>query len=122
MRIAVAREASDEPRVAATPETVRKLRSFGAEVAVATGAGAGSGILDAEFEGAGAAIRDGAEVDADVVLKVRRPHDAELRLYKKGAIVVALMDPYGNDAAIKSLADSGIVAFAMDLMPRITRA
>ena len=111
-----------EPRVAATPETVRKLKALGAEVAVARGAGAGSGIPDAEFEAAGATLRDGAEKDADIVLKVRRPTGAEVGSYKKGAIVVAMMDPYGNDAALKALADAGLIAFAMELMPRITRA
>jgi NAD(P) transhydrogenase subunit alpha len=111
-----------EPRVAATPETVRKLKALGSEVAVARGAGAGSGIPDAEFEAAGATVGDSAEGDADIVLKVRRPTSAEVGSYKKGAIVVAIMDPYGNDAALKALADAGLIVFAMELMPRITRA
>jgi NAD(P) transhydrogenase subunit alpha len=111
-----------EPRVAATPETVRKLKALGAEVAVAPGAGAGSGIPDADFEAAGATVGDGAESDADIVLRVRRPSGSEVGSYKKGAIVVAMMDPYGNDAALRALADAGVTAFAMELMPRITRA
>jgi NAD(P) transhydrogenase subunit alpha len=57
-----------------------------------------------------------------VVLKVRRPSVSELAAYKKGALVIAIMDPYGNEAALKQMADAGIVAFAMELMPRITRA
>jgi H+-translocating NAD(P) transhydrogenase subunit alpha len=57
-----------------------------------------------------------------VVLKVRRPALNELKDYKKGALVVAIMDPYGNEAALKQMADAGLVAFAMELMPRITRA
>ncbi|MGH6980266.1 MAG: NAD(P)(+) transhydrogenase (Re/Si-specific) subunit alpha, partial [Stellaceae bacterium] len=74
MRIAVVRELDDgEPRVAATPETVKKLKSFGADVAVARGAGVASGIPDAEFEAAGATIGENVTKDADVVLKVRRP-------------------------------------------------
>jgi NAD(P) transhydrogenase subunit alpha len=111
-----------EPRVAATPETVRKLKALGAEVAVARGAGAGSGIPDVDFEAAGATVGDGAESDADIVLRVRRPSGSEVGSYKKGAIVVAIMDPYGNDAALRALADAGVTAFAMELMPRITRA
>jgi NAD(P) transhydrogenase subunit alpha len=111
-----------EPRVAATPETVRKLKALGAEVAVARGAGAGSGIPDVDFEAAGATVGDGAESDADIVLRVRRPSGSEVGSYKKGAIVVAMMDPYGNDAALRALADAGVTAFAMELMPRITRA
>jgi NAD(P) transhydrogenase subunit alpha len=123
MRIAVARETeAGEPRVAATPETVKKFKALGAEVSVARGAGKGSGIPDTEYETAGATVGDGVEKDADIVLKVRRPTEAELKGYKKGAIVVAIMDPYGNDAALKAMADAGLVAFAMELMPRITRA
>ena len=123
MRIAVAREVdANEPRVAATPETVKKLKSFGADVAVARGAGIASGIPDAEFEAAGATVGEGVEKNADIVLKVRRPMQSELAGYKKGALVVAIMDPYGNEAALKQIADAGLAAFAMELMPRITRA
>jgi NAD(P) transhydrogenase subunit alpha len=123
MRIAVARESdADEPRVAATPETVKKLMALGAEVAVARGAGIDSGIPDAEFEAAGASVSDAVTKDADVVLKVRRPAASELASYKKDALVIAIMDPYGHEAELKKMADAGIVAFAMELMPRITRA
>ena len=123
MRIAVARETdAGEPRVAATPETVKKFKALGADVAVARGAGIASGIPDADYEAAGASIDDNATKDADVVLKVRRPAPDEYAGYKKGALVVAIMDPYGNEAALKQIADAGLVAFAMELMPRITRA
>ena len=123
MRIAVARETDgNEPRVAATPETVKKFKALGADVAVARGAGNGSGILDTDYEAAGATISDDPARDADLVLKVRRPAPAELSDYKRGALVVAIMDPYGNDAALKAMADAGVVAVAMELMPRITRA
>jgi H+-translocating NAD(P) transhydrogenase subunit alpha len=123
MRVAVARETdAGESRVAATPETVKKLAGFGAEVAVARGAGIGSGISDADFEAAGAKVDDNVTKDADVVLKVRRPATSELSDYKKGALVIAVMDPYGHEAELKAMADAGLVAFAMELMPRITRA
>ena len=123
MRIAVARETdANEPRVAATPETVKKFKALGADVVVARGAGVASGIPDAEFEAAGATISDSATQDADIVLKVRRPAANELSAYKKGALVIAIMDPYGNEAAVKQMADAGLIAFAMELMPRITRA
>jgi NAD(P) transhydrogenase subunit alpha len=123
MRIAVAHEADiEEPRVAATPETVKKIIGLGAEVAVEPGAGVKSGILDADYAAAGASVGDNAVADADVVLKVRRPTAEELKRYKKGALVIAIMDPYGNEAALKAMADAGVVAFAMELMPRITRA
>jgi NAD(P) transhydrogenase subunit alpha len=124
MLIAVARESDPaEPRVAGTPETVKKFKSLGAEVVVARGAGLASGILDADYEAAGAKLRgDDVTKDADVVLKVKRPTAEELKGYKKGALVIAIMDPYGNDAALKQMADAGVMAFAMELMPRITRA
>jgi NAD(P) transhydrogenase subunit alpha len=123
MKIAVAAENGPaEPRVAATPETVKKLIGLGAEVAVEPGAGARSGILDADYTAAGATVAADAIRNADVVLRVRRPAAAELKNYRKGAIVIAIMDPYGNDAAMKAMADAGITALAMELMPRITRA
>jgi len=123
MRIAVPRETdAGEPRVAATPETIKKFKLLGAEVAVARGAGIAAGIPDAEFEAAGAQIADTVTKDADIVLKVRRPAQNELADYKKGALVIAIMDPYGNDAALKQMAGAGVSSIAMELMPRITRA
>ena len=125
MRIAIPREPEPEPRVAATPETVKKMKALGAEVAVETGAGIKSGILDADYEVAGASVyADAAEAvrDADVVLKVRRPSAEEITPYKRGAIVIAIMDPYGNESALQQLAEAGVSALAMELMPRITRA
>jgi len=123
MKIAIAAEVDQaEPRVAATPETVKKLIALGAEVAVVPGAGIKSGILDADYAAAGAAMTKNAPQGADVVLKVRRPTEDEVKSYKKGALVIAIMDPFGNDAALKAMADAGVTAFAMELMPRITRA
>jgi NAD(P) transhydrogenase subunit alpha len=125
MRIAIPREAEPEPRVAATPETVKKMKGLGADVAVEAGAGLKSGILDSDYEAAGASVHGGtadAARDADVVLKVRRPSPEEAAQYKRGAIVIAIMDPYGNEAALQQLAEAGITAFAMELMPRISRA
>ena len=123
MRIAIAAESDPgEPRVAATPETVKKFKTLGAEVVVARGAGVASGISDADFEAAGATVGDDVGKTADLVLKVRRPEAKELAGYKKGALIIAIMDPYGNEAALKQMADAGLIAFAMELMPRITRA
>jgi H+-translocating NAD(P) transhydrogenase subunit alpha len=123
MRIAVARETDPvEDRVAATPDTVKKMKGLGAEVAVEPGAGVKSGTPDAEFTAAGATVVDTAIDGADVVLKVRRPTSSELARYKRGALVIAVMDPYGADAALKAMADAGVIAFAMELIPRITRA
>jgi H+-translocating NAD(P) transhydrogenase subunit alpha len=123
MRIAIAREVdADEPRVAATPDTVKKMKSLGVDVAVEPGAGIKSGVLDEDYSAAGASVTQDAIKDADVVLKVRRPNEAELTGYKKGALVIAIMDPFGNEAALAAMAKSGVVGFAMELMPRITRA
>ncbi len=123
MRIAVVRETdANESRVAATPETVKKMRGLGAEVAVEQGAGVKCGIPDNEFSAAGATIATDAVKDADIILKVRRPTSTELAAYRKGALVIAIMDPYGAEAAIRDMANAGVIAFAMELMPRITRA
>jgi H+-translocating NAD(P) transhydrogenase subunit alpha len=126
MKVAIPAEVDRaEPRVAATPETVKKIRALGADVSVEAGAGVHSGILDAEYQAAGAAIAPSVQEavrDADVILKVRRPEAGELQNYKAGAAVVAIMDPFGNEAALSDLAKTGVVAFAMELMPRITRA
>ncbi len=107
MKIAIARELNPaEARVSGTPETVKKFKALGAEVSVARGAGLGSGILDADYEAAGATLGgDDVTKDADVVLKVRRPEASELSGYKKGALIIAIMDPYGNEAALE--ADGG---------------
>jgi NAD(P) transhydrogenase subunit alpha len=113
----------NEPRVAASADTVKRIVALGFEVIVEAGAGRRSRITDEEFAKAGATVGTTADAGrADVVLKVRRPTEAELAGYMRGAAVIAIMDPYGNDAAVKSLADAGVTAFAMEFMPRITRA
>ena len=123
MKIGIAREVDlAEPRVAATPDTIKRLKALGADLAVEPGAGLKSGVLDADYETAGAVVSADALKDADIVIKVKRPEASELAGYKKGALVIAIMDPYGNEAAVKAMADAGVSAFAMELMPRITRA
>ena len=126
MRIAVPAETNPaEARVAASPETVKKLIALGAQITVQAGAGVASGILDADFAAAGATLaHDGASTvrDADIVLRVRRPDEADLQALKPGALVLAIMDPYGHEAALAAMAKAGVTALAMELMPRITRA
>ncbi len=123
MKVAVAAEVdAGEPRVAATPETIKKIIALGADVAVEPGAGIKSGVRDADYSAAGATVTKDAVNGADVVLKVRRPQASELSHYKRGAIVIAIMDPYGHEDALRALADAGLIAFAMELLPRITRA
>jgi len=123
MKVAVAAEVeAGEPRVAATPETIKKIIALGADVAVEPGAGIKSGIPDTEYSAAGATVAADAVSGADIVLKVRRPQTAEVARYKRGAIVIGIMDPYGHDDALRAIADAGLIAFAMELLPRITRA
>ena len=126
MRIAVPAETQGaETRVAVTPETVRKFMALGAEITVETGAGRASGISDADYEAAGATIAATAAAalaGAAIVLKVRRPAESEIAALPAGALVIATMDPYGNEAALAALAKANVSAFAMEFMPRITRA
>ncbi len=112
-----------ETRVAASPETVKRITGLGYEVIVEAGAGAASRIVDDEFAKNGATIGKAADASrADVILKVRRPTESELKGYRSGAAVIATMDPYGNEAAVAAMAKAGVSAFAMEFMPRITRA
>ena len=126
MKIAVVRERVDgEPRVAATPETIAKLIGFGASVSVEKGAGEASRILDRQYKDAGAGVEATAAAavkDADVILAVRRPEASTLAGAARGAVVLAIADPYGNERALAALAKGGLSVFAMELMPRITRA
>jgi len=132
MKIGIARERrANELRVAATPDTVKKLIGLGAEVSVEAGAGLASAITDEAYAAAGARIApdEGAALaDADVVLKVQRPLTAEeggpdeLALLKRGALLIGILSPHGAKEQVAAYASRGIDAFAMELMPRITRA
>jgi NAD(P) transhydrogenase subunit alpha len=126
MRIAVLDESkAGEPRVALTPETATKLKGLGATLVVEKGAGAGASIPDAAFEAAGCTIAKNAAdalKGADVILAVRRPKAELAAKMKSGALLLAIMDPYGNAEAMEPFAKAGICAFSMELMPRITRA
>ena len=126
MKIAILTERRPhETRVAASPETVKKLVALGASVVVERGAGTASAMTDAAFEAAGASLADSAAAaaeGADAILKVRGPSSEELSLLKSGSVVVATLDPFRSLAEMKALAATGATAFAMDLMPRITRA
>ncbi len=126
MKIAVpAEKASEEPRVAVTPDAVKAYVKKGLDVIIESGAGTGSFMSDGAFKDAGAKITKGAAAtvkDADVVLTVRRPSDAVVKGLKKGAVVAGQLDPYGDRKELDALAKAGANAFSMELMPRITRA
>ncbi|NMD08106.1 MAG: NAD(P)(+) transhydrogenase (Re/Si-specific) subunit alpha, partial [Phyllobacteriaceae bacterium] len=125
MKIAIPAEGNPgEARVAASPDTVKAYVKKGAKVAIQSGAGLGSNISDDAFKDAGATIIKGEAVvkDADLVLTIRRPGDKLLKAMKAGAIVAGGMEPYGERKALDAFAKSGVTAFALELMPRITRA
>lgn len=125
MKIAVLRETADaENRVAATPETVRKLIGLGAEIAVEAGAGAGAAIADAAYAEAGATVADRAATiaAADLVLGVQGPAIADLPGIKSGAMLAAILSPFGDRGRIDDYAKAGVTALSMEFMPRITRA
>jgi NAD(P) transhydrogenase subunit alpha len=126
MIIAILKErAPGETRVAATPETVKKLKGLGVDVVVESGAGDATRIADADFEAAGATIATNAASalkDADVIFKVRAPSDEEIGSMKRGAILAALLSPATHKETIEKLASAGVTAFAMEFLPRISRA
>lgn len=125
MKIAVLKERRfDETRVAATPESVKKLIGLKHTVAVETGAGANAGLRDEDFTAAGATVGSAADVlkGADIVFKVRAPDAAELATYPKGAALLGLLDPYSAKAEAAAYAAAGVTAVAMEFVPRITRA
>jgi NAD(P) transhydrogenase subunit alpha len=125
LRIAVLKErASDEHRVAITPETVKKFASLGAKLAVEEGAGAGASIPDGDYVAAGAEVLPLASVvqGADIVLGVQGPDPEQLHGAKPGAWIVAGLDPFGNRSRVDAYAAAGFEALAMEFMPRITRA
>jgi NAD(P) transhydrogenase subunit alpha len=126
MKLAVTKERrAGEARVAATPETVRKLKALGLSVAVESGAGDGARIADADYVGVGAEVTsDVASLlkSAQIVLKVRAPDAQEIAEIPRGAILVGLLSPYTERETIAALAAQGVDAFAMEFLPRISRA
>ncbi len=125
MRIAVLKEqAAGESRVAASPETVKKLIALGAVLAVEEGAGLGASISDEAYRDAGAEVLSAVKAvkDADIVLAVQAPDVKALKGAKPGAWVAATFDPFGNRERVEAYAKAGFEALAMEFMPRITRA
>jgi NAD(P) transhydrogenase subunit alpha len=126
MRIGVPAETRPgETRVAATPETVKKLAAGGKhQLLVQSGAGVNAAVPDADYQAAGATIVASAAdlyAQSEIVLKVRAPEAGELASLKRGSILIGLLNPY-DGAAIDALAKTGVAGFAMEWLPRITRA
>nr|WP_310523151.1 Re/Si-specific NAD(P)(+) transhydrogenase subunit alpha [Polymorphobacter sp.] len=125
MKIAVLRETADaEHRVAATPETIKKLIGLGASVSVEAGAGAGANISDAAYTEAGATVgaRGAIIGDADLIMGVQGPAVGDIAGTKAGAMLAAILSPFADRARIDGYARAGITALSMEFMPRITRA
>ncbi len=126
MKIAVLKETrAGETRVAASPDTVKKYLAMGAHVAVETGAGDGARFRDQAYRDVGAEIsRSGADAanSAELILKVQRPAGREIAYLPRGAKLVGILAPHAEPDLVRSYANAGVDAFAMDLMPRITRA
>lgn len=125
MKIAIPKERrAGEARVAASPDTVKKYVQLGFEVVVETGAGEGVSMADSVYQDAGATIAPDAATafGADVVLKIQRPTDEEIALFKDGAVLIAGLSALTNKDMAEKLAARKVTAFAMELVPRITRA
>jgi NAD(P) transhydrogenase subunit alpha len=123
--IGVPAEGADEPRIGLTPETVKKLVKAGANVTVRSGAGLRSLFPDKDYAEAGAKIAKSDEeavAGADIVLTVRRPSPAIVKAMKQGAAVIGMIDPFSDPEGLAALAKNGVALFAMELMPRISRA
>ncbi len=123
--IAVTAEDAPETRVAASPETVKKLVGLGCTIRIETGAGLKSRFSDDAYTAAGAQISASAAAavaGADMLLHVRRPSLEQVKALTPGAMVIAILDPYAGRDGLEALAASGASAFAMEFMPRITRA
>ena len=118
MRVGVVREtAPGERRVALVPETAGKLAAAGFEIVVEAGAGEAASFLDAAYTDAGVTL--GSPWEADVVVAVRRPEASKLR---DGQLLIGFLDPLADPAGVESLASRGVTAFAMESIPRTTRA
>jgi NAD(P) transhydrogenase subunit alpha len=121
MRVGIAREtAPGERRVALVPETAGKLAAAGFEVVVEAGAGDEASFLDAAYTEAGASLGDAWA--ADILAKVRKPHDQEIVRLHHGQLLIGFLEPLSDPAGVEKLAGRGVVAFAMESVPRITRA
>jgi NAD(P) transhydrogenase subunit alpha len=121
MKVSVPKEqAPGERRVALVPEVVRRLAKDGIEVVVEAGAGEAAAQTDADFEAAGASLGDG--LSGDVVVKVAPPSPEEIGRLARGSVLIGFLDPLGGGEAVPALAAAGVTSFAMEAIPRITRA
>src|SRR5215207_3265562 len=122
MRIGVPKETAEgERRVALVPDVVKALTAKEIEVAVESGAGEGAAHPDSQYEEAGATV-DGDVWSSEIVLKVTPPTSEEVSRLQRGQVLIGFLEPLTNPELAKSLADRGVTSFAMEAIPRITRA
>ena len=121
MKIFIPKEINNENRVAATPDSVKKFISMGLDVIIEPSAGVRSNFGDDLYKEVGASISDESS-SADIILKVGKPLSSEVAKYKDGSLLIAMLDPYNNRDLIDELRNKNITTFAMEWMPRITRA
>ena len=124
MKIVVLNEGSSDSRVSASPETVKKISEMNHDVFVQKGAGVGSNFTDQEYKENGANIFEDKDVirEADVIFKVNKPSTDEIEIFKENSILIGVLDPFNNSDLIEGLKSRKVISFAMELMPRITRA
>ena len=124
MKIVVLNEGSFDSRVSASPETVKKISEMNHEIFIQKGAGVKSNFTDVEYKESGAIIfeDEGIINSADIIFKINKPTVDEIKLFKENAILIASLDPFNNHELIEDLKKNKIISFAMELMPRITRA
>jgi NAD(P) transhydrogenase subunit alpha len=124
MKIGIPKERRpEERRVAASPDTAKKLKAMGHDILVEKGAGTGAAFTDEAYAAAGATMVDAASaLAAEIVLKVQAPLPDEVGKMKPGAVLVGMLQPLQNKDQVASYAKAGVTAFAMELVPRITRA
>ena len=122
MRVGVPRETAEgERRVALVPEVVAKLVQAGHDVVIERGAGSAASFEDAAYEEAGGRLADSAW-DADAVVRVQKPSAGEVERLHSGAVLIGFLQPLTDREGIERLIERGIVGFAMESIPRITRA
>src|SRR5215213_9410141 len=124
MKIGIPKERrEDECRAAASPDTIKRYKGMGLEPVVEAGAGNGAAVSDQLFTEAGASVVDEAAAwDSEIVLKVQRPTDEEMAKLKEGQVLIGMLDPHNSKEQVEAYAKAGVTAFAMELLPRTTRA
>ncbi len=124
MQVYILKESNSDSRVAASPDTVKKMKDWGLNVVIHDNAGFNSNFSNEEYIKSGATISN--EISdiskSDLILKINKPNDDEIALMNEGSVLIASLDPYNNIETLNKLKDKGVTSFAMELMPRITRA